>query len=288
VATLPAEDNEFPYVTFAESAAPSTPATGLGLVYLKSDGKWYTKNDAGTEVEITGLPDHLADTTDAHDASAISVLDTAAVFTATNVETALKELYDGIAAGGISPTIFAAKGDILGASANDTPAITSVGANGAQLVADSAQSTGLAWRAAPTIGVYTRTSADYTTTSTSFVDIDGTNLSFTITTLARRVKMGFVGSIFTGATANQQIFLDVTVDGTLQGGTNGGLVGIRSPNDTTQRFYNGSFTYLTDVLSAGSHTFKFQWRVASGTGTITGTTAGSKARWWVEETLFTT
>jgi hypothetical protein len=46
-------------------------------------------------------------------------------------------------AAGISPTIFAAKGDLLGASANDTPAILSVGNNGETLVADSSTSTGL-------------------------------------------------------------------------------------------------------------------------------------------------
>ena len=51
----------------------------------------------------------------------------------------------------IPETIFAAKGDLLGASANDTPAITSVGANNTYLIADSTASTGLAWAA----GTYT-------------------------------------------------------------------------------------------------------------------------------------
>jgi hypothetical protein len=46
-------------------------------------------------------------------------------------------------ASGISPTIFAAKGDLLGASANDTPAVLTVGNNGETLVADSSTSTGL-------------------------------------------------------------------------------------------------------------------------------------------------
>lgn len=50
-------------------------------------------------------------------------------------------------AAGISPTIFAAKGDLLGASANDTPAVLSVGANGETLVADSSTSTGLRYTA---------------------------------------------------------------------------------------------------------------------------------------------
>jgi hypothetical protein len=48
--------------------------------------------------------------------------------------------------GGIQPTIFDAKGDLLTATANDTPARLAVGANDTILVADSTQSTGLAWR----------------------------------------------------------------------------------------------------------------------------------------------
>jgi hypothetical protein len=48
-----ASDNEFPHVKFAEGAAPSTPASGFGLVYEKTDGKFYGKNDAGTEYDLT-------------------------------------------------------------------------------------------------------------------------------------------------------------------------------------------------------------------------------------------
>jgi len=46
---------------------------------------------AGLSTEA-GLDAHLVDTTDAHDASAVSVLDTGALLTATNVEAALAEL----------------------------------------------------------------------------------------------------------------------------------------------------------------------------------------------------
>jgi hypothetical protein len=48
-------------------------------------------------------------------------------------------------ANAIQNSIVNAKGDLIGASANDTPAITSVGSNFAFLQADSAQSTGLLW-----------------------------------------------------------------------------------------------------------------------------------------------
>jgi hypothetical protein len=49
--------------------------------------------------------------------------------------------------GGIQPTIFDAKADLLTATANDTPARLAVGANDTILTADSAQSTGLKWAA---------------------------------------------------------------------------------------------------------------------------------------------
>ncbi|MBK9258159.1 MAG: hypothetical protein IPM42_22190 [Saprospiraceae bacterium] len=37
----------------AEIAAPSTPASGFGYTYAKTDGKLYFKNDAGTEYDLT-------------------------------------------------------------------------------------------------------------------------------------------------------------------------------------------------------------------------------------------
>ena len=53
---------------------------------------------------------------------------------------------DNLTAGSIKNTLVAAKGDIISASANDTPAILSVGANGQVLMADSNQTTGLKYR----------------------------------------------------------------------------------------------------------------------------------------------
>jgi hypothetical protein len=48
---------------------------------------------------------------------------------------------------GIPESIIAAKGDLLTGTANDTPAVLSVGTNGHTLVANSATATGLEWAA---------------------------------------------------------------------------------------------------------------------------------------------
>jgi len=41
------------HILVAEISAPSTPASGYGSIYAKSDNKLYFKNDAGTEVDLT-------------------------------------------------------------------------------------------------------------------------------------------------------------------------------------------------------------------------------------------
>ena len=52
----------------------------------------------------------------------------------------------------ILKAFIAAKGDLIAASANDTPLILGVGANDTVLVADSAQSPGIKWAGVPSGG----------------------------------------------------------------------------------------------------------------------------------------
>ena len=85
--------------------------------------------------------------------------------------------------GGIQPTIFDAKADLLTATANDTPARLGVGANGTVLTADSAETTGLKW-ATPAGGgkvlqvVYASTNTGTTNSTNTYAD---TALTGTIT-----------------------------------------------------------------------------------------------------------
>jgi hypothetical protein len=49
-----ASENVFTKLIGAEGAAPSTPAANTSIAYVKADGLWYSKDDAGTETLMSG------------------------------------------------------------------------------------------------------------------------------------------------------------------------------------------------------------------------------------------
>lgn len=109
---------------------------------------------------------------------------------------------------------------------------------------------------------------NYTTTSTSFVDVDATNLKQTITISGSTVLVGFSGSIITTDVGNVgHVCFDIDVDGTRAG--TGGTDGVMMIYDdgNASRPANASFTVLITGLTAGSHTFKLQWRVNNSANT---------------------
>lgn len=69
--------------------------TDHGLVYQTDGSSWTTWATMGGDISA-----HLADASDAHDASAVSILDSGAYFTGTDVEAALQELGAGGGGGG--------------------------------------------------------------------------------------------------------------------------------------------------------------------------------------------
>jgi hypothetical protein len=95
-----ASDNQFPKVILEEVAndgsATTTPAADHRALFLGEDGSLHLKDSAAAVTDIGGSAAHEADAADAHDASAISVLDTATNFTGTDVEAVLAELQDNI------------------------------------------------------------------------------------------------------------------------------------------------------------------------------------------------
>lgn len=124
--------------------------------------------------------------------------------------------------------------------------------------------------------------SDFTTTSTSFVDVDaaGAQLSFSIETGGGLVEIGFAGS--GGISTARTGYLDVLIDGTPAGGDDG-LIAV------TFAHGNLSFVILRDDLAAGVHTFVLRWKVSNGDGTFTlhagaGTSARDvHPRFWVME-----
>jgi hypothetical protein len=113
---------------FSEAAAPGTPASGKAVIYVKTDGKLYLKDDAGTETDLTS------------------------------------------GGGGdiTSDTAWAAKGDLIIATANDTAQVLSVGSNDQVLTADSAEATGVKWAAAGgSLGSWTSYTPTWTAASTN-------------------------------------------------------------------------------------------------------------------------
>jgi len=83
----------------------------------------------------------------------------------------------------IQPTLLDAKGDLIAATAADTPARLAVGTNGQYLKADSTASTGLSWATLPSSGkvlqvVQATTTTSASVTSATYVD---SNLTASIT-----------------------------------------------------------------------------------------------------------
>jgi hypothetical protein len=123
---------------------------------------------------------------------------------------AVKTTYD-LANGAIQNAIVDAKGDLIGATAADTPARLAVGTNGQVLTADSTAATGLAWAAS--IGTYT----DYTPTITGVTQGNGTLIARYAQsgkTVVGQVKftLGSTSSITGGIVVS----LPVTVSGSVQ------------------------------------------------------------------------
>jgi len=86
-----------------------------------------------------------------------------------------------------------------------------------------------ALKAPPTDHYECDEASDYTTTSTTFVDVDATNLALTITTAGGDVMVHFHGMINHGG-SYKYVYLDVDVDGTREGGDDG-IVAAYNGND---------------------------------------------------------
>jgi uncharacterized protein YrrD len=123
-------------------------------------------------------------------------------------------------------------------------------------------------------------SGNFTFTASGFVNIDTNTVSLTITTQGNtKVIIGVTGSCKDDAGGNSMCF-DITQDGTRLGGVNGIMFLTSTGANYTLPI---AINFMTDVLSAGSHTFKLQTYTSGGTMTIYANTT-APLNFWVQET----
>jgi len=103
----------------------------------------------------------------------------------------------------------------------------------------------------------------YTTTSTNFVDVDGTYLAHTITTAGGPVLA--LVSCTVQSSGAYYTYLDIDVDGTRHASAFGGGILMYKHTTTYARPHN--LAVLIDV-AAGEHTFTLQWKVSAGTASM--------------------
>lgn len=104
--------------------------------------------------------------------------------------------------------------------------------------------------------------SDYSTSGTSFANVDNTNLAFGLFTNGGDVLVHFHGS-FQAASGTVAVFLDVAVDDVRHAGDDG--IVVEAVSTSVQSV---SFTRLITGLSAGAHTFKLQWKTGGTSVTL--------------------
>jgi hypothetical protein len=181
----------------------------------------------------------------------------------------------------IQPTIFDAKGDLLTATAGDTPARIAVGSNGQYLKADSTTGTGLAWATLPSSGkvlqvINATTNTAATNTTTTYAD---TNLTATITpTLSTSKVLIILSQDMNKATGTNGMNVKL-----LRGATNllaaqAVELGIYTNDGAHLELYSHSYgiTYLDSPATTSATTYKTQFAIrAGGTGSVLAQGQGS-------------
>lgn len=171
----------------------------------------------------------------------------------------------------IQNAIVDAKGDLISASAADTPArLASSGVNGDVLTVDTSTSTGLKW-AAPASGVPANDSAtvttQQTTTSTSYTDLTTSGPAVTVTTGTKALVI--VTAQSRNNLAGEYCRISYAVSGsTTVAADDSFALNWQQPSDGTM-FQNIRASAASVVsLTAGSNTFTLKYRVNGGTGTF--------------------
>jgi hypothetical protein len=171
-------------------------------------------------------------------------------YTINNLQTQISALDVGST---LKATDFAAKGDLLSASANDTLSVLSVGTNGQVLVANSATASGLQW-ATPDITLTNSVTLTNKTLTAPVITIPKIYLGYLAKTDNYTIVNGDQGYLFSMNAATAKTF--------------------SIPTDATYNFDIGTHISFVWITGAGQPTIS---AVTSGTTTILSNAATSTA-----------
>jgi hypothetical protein len=184
----------------------------------------------------------------------------------------VKSAYD-LANAAIAKALVDAKGDLIAATAADTPARLAVGTNGQVLTADSTAATGLKWATAGGgASVYVKlinNNANYSTTSTTSVAVSTSNARITATPTGTTATVMLQG--FSNNSGN------TTAEWTISTGGTGTIMGFPVYNNAysgTAVFNAVTIVSITGLTAGTSYNFDWFYKITgSGTTTIIGDTA---------------
>jgi hypothetical protein len=181
-------------------------------------------------------------------------------------------------------TILDAKGDLISATAADTPARLAVGSNGQVLTADSTASTGLKWASVTQAVVAVKAafkSDTFSMSSSTFSDVTGLSITYTPTSASNKILLiatisatgqngtsGFNFRFLRGATA-------IGV-GDASGALTQATISSQAQDDNNPAAV--AMSYLDSPATTSSTTWKVQMRMAAGTGYVNRSTSDTLAR----------
>jgi hypothetical protein len=161
--------------------------------------------------------------------------------------------------------ILDAKGDLITATAADTPARLAVGTNGQTLVADSTASTGLKWATPASSSAANGTAfvaTNENTSSTSYTNLTTAGPATTVTTGTKALVI--ISAEFQNGAAAIQSFMGVDISGATTLAASDAKAAKQQIGATnSQVTMTQSFIYTG--LTAGSNVFTAKYKAGSGT-----------------------